>query len=306
MRAALFFIMGLFAAGTANAQTSFATYANATADDQQYRGCNGPGASCNANHSISQTATYTGASAQSNRTNYSYLSPDDPTPFVGHSATKAFAIAELATGQVLLQTSASRDGENPYGTNVAANASLSDWLHFDLGNATQPVAITITASLSGTLGNSNDGSYPGSWGVVASDGQNYVSMAYAFTAGPASSSVSDGIFVPNGYSSGSWSGAYTLQTTTFLLDPSNPNLLISLGLSYQLSDYSAGSDDTQSASDLGARVRVTAPDGISFTSASGVFPGSASNVPEPATWSMMILGFGAIGATMRRRRAVAA
>ncbi|MGL6042555.1 MAG: PEPxxWA-CTERM sorting domain-containing protein, partial [Sandaracinobacteroides sp.] len=28
-----------------------------------------------------------------------------------------------------------------------------------------------------------------------------------------------------------------------------------------------------------------------------------SNVPEPATWGMMILGFGLVGATMRRRRA---
>ena len=40
----------------------------------------------------------------------------------------------------------------------------------------------------------------------------------------------------------------------------------------------------------------------------GAFDGSvvmtvASNVPEPATWAMMLLGFGAIGWQMRRRRA---
>lgn len=33
---------------------------------------------------------------------------------------------------------------------------------------------------------------------------------------------------------------------------------------------------------------------------------SLSAVPEPATWALMILGFGAVGAAMRRRRAVPA
>ena len=31
--------------------------------------------------------------------------------------------------------------------------------------------------------------------------------------------------------------------------------------------------------------------------------GVAGAVPEPATWAMMLLGFGALGATLRRRRA---
>lgn len=48
----------------------------------------------------------------------------------------------------------------------------------------------------------------------------------------------------------------------------------------------------------------------SFTSANGGFDsfrqlrltlGEAGAVPEPATWAMMLLGFGAIGMTMRRR-----
>lgn len=33
---------------------------------------------------------------------------------------------------------------------------------------------------------------------------------------------------------------------------------------------------------------------------------SVSGVPEPTTWAMMLIGFGAIGATMRRRRRVTA
>lgn len=38
-------------------------------------------------------------------------------------------------------------------------------------------------------------------------------------------------------------------------------------------------------------------DNVSFTVASATAP-----VPEPATWAMMIVGFGAVGATLRRRR----
>ena len=39
-----------------------------------------------------------------------------------------------------------------------------------------------------------------------------------------------------------------------------------------------------------------APDHETFT----------ANVPEPATWALMIAGFGLAGTTLRRRRAVAA
>ncbi len=32
------------------------------------------------------------------------------------------------------------------------------------------------------------------------------------------------------------------------------------------------------------------------------FAGSIAAVPEPTTWAMMIMGFGAVGAVIRRRR----
>lgn len=41
------------------------------------------------------------------------------------------------------------------------------------------------------------------------------------------------------------------------------------------------------------------------TSQDGSYSGVMNVVPEPATWGMMILGFGAIGAVMRRRQKVA-
>ncbi|MBK6298156.1 MAG: PEP-CTERM sorting domain-containing protein [Sphingomonadales bacterium] len=45
--------------------------------------------------------------------------------------------------------------------------------------------------------------------------------------------------------------------------------------------------------------------GVANASAStfsvNVHPGTTGPIPEPATWGMMILGFGVIGAAMRRR-----
>jgi hypothetical protein len=56
----------------------------------------------------------------------------------------------------------------------------------------------------------------------------------------------------------------------------------------------------------------TLPTGVKLLSGSGQLltapyvPGGAPSVPEPATWAMLILGFAAVGATLRRRRVHAA
>ena len=52
-------------------------------------------------------------------------------------------------------------------------------------------------------------------------------------------------------------------------------------------------------------VRLELPAGVTFTSASGQFLSAiapAGAVPEPSTWAMMLIGFGAIGTAMRRGR----
>jgi len=49
----------------------------------------------------------------------------------------------------------------------------------------------------------------------------------------------------------------------------------------------------------------TLPDGLTFSSASGVFltdRGMPGGVPEPASWALMLGGFGLAGAAVRRRR----
>ena len=44
---------------------------------------------------------------------------------------------------------------------------------------------------------------------------------------------------------------------------------------------------------------VEVPDGYTLV----LSPGISNGVPEPATWAMMLVGFGAVGALARRRRA---
>lgn len=49
----------------------------------------------------------------------------------------------------------------------------------------------------------------------------------------------------------------------------------------------------------------TMPQGLSYTSGSGVFLAgdpTGGGVPEPASWAMLMAGFGLVGATMRKRR----
>jgi hypothetical protein len=62
--------------------------------------------------------------------------------------------------------------------------------------------------------------------------------------------------------------------------------------------------------DLGNTARVSfgaLPSGLSWTSQSGLFLSGLDNgaVPEPASWGLLIAGFGLTGAVARRRRAVA-
>lgn len=50
---------------------------------------------------------------------------------------------------------------------------------------------------------------------------------------------------------------------------------------------------------------IDLPTGVTFSSASGVFLTDTTGIPEPASWALMILGFGGVGAAVRRRRSKA-
>lgn len=53
------------------------------------------------------------------------------------------------------------------------------------------------------------------------------------------------------------------------------------------------------------RVTLSLPTNVTFTSGSGMFltgKADTAGVPEPRTWALMLLGFGGLGAMLRRRR----
>lgn len=54
--------------------------------------------------------------------------------------------------------------------------------------------------------------------------------------------------------------------------------------------------ETKNSSDYPIRVANLQPSQVTVTRA------ATSPVPEAATWAMMVIGFGALGATMRRRQ----
>lgn len=64
---------------------------------------------------------------------------------------------------------------------------------------------------------------------------------------------------------------------------------------------------TDSSIQIGWAVNnIAGGDYFTINPGSSVFSYSVAGVPEPATWALMILGFGAVGGAMRRRQSVAA
>ena len=88
-----------------------------------------------------------------------------------------------------------------------------------------------------------------------------------------------------------------------------PSGISSLGVQATL-NISCRGGDTCDFGHTGAFRFGALPGGLSYTSESGTFLTGlggvvGGGVPEPATWAMMITGFGLIGMAMRRRRVLA-
>ena len=92
--------------------------------------------------------------------------------------------------------------------------------------------------------------------------------------------------------------ASNTYTETYLLTGASGDIAVDLSVNLECSlGYVCDFSHT-------AKLGLVLPTGASFTSESGVFLTASVGgaVPEPASWALLITGFGAVGAASRRRR----
>nr|WP_255601895.1 PEPxxWA-CTERM sorting domain-containing protein [Polymorphobacter megasporae] len=219
----------------------------------------------------------------------------------------ATSSADLATAKIYLTASAA-------GPLAGANASaqLADTLHFTIAgaNASTITYVPVSFAFSGT---------------VATTDYDHASaeLGYGFYFGGASA------YEFGDYGAGYYGGNYRSPTFVYASDPRVGGWVSSSFASYTPTDtrFSGVYAITGATADIpisfnlslntynstldysnGGGIKIGHVDGVSYTSDSGVFLTSvAGAVPEPASWAMLVAGFGIVGGAARRRRiAVAA
>ena len=139
-----------------------------------------------------------------------------------------------------------------------------------------------------------------------------VSDVYSFGLGPLNLSYDWGIDI---HGAGSFSGVTALLTFTNLaggsfnynpLSTPNDNSIASghQQNSYYMNNFPGLNFNPLVDSTYNVNLTVNGLDGgtKSLDVVAKFGNGNSAAVPEPATWAMMLLGFGALGATLRRRR----
>lgn len=167
---------------------------------------------------------------------------------------------------------------NPFLAGASGGDSVVMNGYTDTAAANSPIAVAVTGgqtlsiSATGSVSNCNCGlSGPNGAGGIASSGVT----ANGFTE------------IVNGYSNLPLNGLIGVFDNLAL----NNAFLIGTGGSFVVP--------------TGATTLYLATvDGYQWSNNIGSFSVDIGAVPEPATWALMILGFGAVGAAMRRKRAV--
>ena len=256
-----------------------------------------------------QNVTVTGSTDKTGKLTASHDESSNVSFDPIYGSAHASAAADLATGKVHLFATA----EYSAGDAGAAisSARLNDTLHFSVAgaNASTITLIPVSFAFDGkftadrslgpsatlyydfTFGNASAYEF-GDYGAGYYNGTSHPTFRFPASAG-----------LTSGWQSASFS-SYDPQNTRFsgiyALTGASADIPISFGL-----QIIAGNNVTLDYLNTGS-ISIGKVAGVFFTSDSGVFltkaGGGVGGVPEPASWAMLIAGFGLVGTAARRRR----
>jgi len=225
----------------------------------------------------------------------------------GASSTSRVA-ADLRTGSLHLYGADSSQTGNCSSADLACGgtntyAALADTLHFTVVGAAADTqtAITLVFTLDGSFTN------PFTEGDGNASGEIYGGFNFGHSDArfDLKSNASTGYVTKVGYldtypsaAPGVWTSNSSLTrnvyTETYYLTGASSDIAVALNANMPCQAYICDFGNT-------GKFALGLPTGVSFTSDSGVFLTATGNVPEPATWALMIVGFGLIGVAARRR-----
>ena len=221
------------------------------------------------------------------------------TPY-GYATGEARATADLAGGVVGGSTTSSADVPyrevGPVAARVETTSLIRDYLTFSVASAAG-ADVTVTAHLGGSIALGDPNYANGDVRMAVNLGGYFTYYEYEDTGGTFSGAPGAvlGDFSSYSFTNETPSG---FDFTGVFHVTDQERVPFSLGLYL---------DCSYSTCDFGnaGRIGLSTPDGVSYTSDSGVFltgTTAVAPVPEPETWALLAAGFGALASVARRRR----
>ena len=311
----------LAAFGASSAQAGYSVQTSANTGRGYNRGCAatyntqgtgakfinnaGGGAPCDPNAFLVDQGAVVTATGTTDTTGLATAAHDELSDVRLPDTAFATANANLATGKVGLTASAANFA------GADSSARLVDTLHFTIAGATASTItyVPVSFSFAGTLTAPVDATHSSAeltWGFYFGNASTYEYGDYGagYFAPPNYPTFAFPEAVPGrtagwqSYSFASYTPTDTRFSGLYAITGTTADIPIDFRLALTASNVALDYLDT-------GNLAIGHVAGVSYTSDSGVFlsaAGTVGGVPEPASWVMLVAGFGIVGALVRRRR----